>query len=287
MRIFKRETLVVPRPVCAAGPRGLRLAVRFHGTIATGSHGKPAGRSLGKMKAQHSAPIDRQDLVSFSFWLRHNLVFIATAASIMKLGLLTDIHEDLKHLQIALNRFEQQQVDQIVVLGDLVCMNEELEQTCRLLKQAGVIGVWGNHDLGLCHQPDEDVRGRYPPIVLDFMASLKPRLQIGDCHFSHVEPWLNPMDPLEINYYEGPPDEPHKLARIFNAVPARWMFAGHYHRWLLVTPERIESWSGIGRLRLHQDRCFVVIGAICDGRFAIFDTDSAELTPYNEFCPTA
>ena len=91
-----------------------------------------------------------------------------------------------------------------------------------------------------------------------------------------------PRDPIEINYYEGPPDGPSKLARIFNSVAARLLFAGHYHHWMLATPEGIDAWNGRRPLRLYPGRYFVVVGAICDGRFAIFDTDTSELIPFNQ-----
>ncbi len=199
----------------------------------------------------------------------------------MKLGLLTDVHEEVKLLQGALDVFRCQRVDQVVLLGDVVSMAERLDETCRLLAAAGTIGVWGNHDLGLCTDFEEEILARYSPEVRTFMSTLRPRLDIGECHFTHVEPWLDPEDVLEINYYEGPPDQPEKLARIFGAVPNRVLFTGHYHRWLLATPQRIEAWSGQKPLTLNTGRYFVVIGAVCDGCFAIFDTDSNELIPYN------
>jgi predicted phosphodiesterase len=37
----------------------------------------------------------------------------------MKLGLLTDIHEQVEFLRIALDRFRQDPVDQVVVIGDI------------------------------------------------------------------------------------------------------------------------------------------------------------------------
>jgi hypothetical protein len=57
---------------------------------------------------------------------------------------------------------------------------------------------------------------------------------------------LNPEEVADLWYFEGPPDEHGKLERIFNAVPNRLMFAGHYHKWLLATPGRIEDWNGDG-----------------------------------------
>jgi hypothetical protein len=40
---------------------------------------------------------------------------------------------------------------------------------------------------------------RYPAAALDHLAALRPRLVVGRCHFSHVEPSVDPHDA---------PDEP-------------------------------------------------------------------------------
>jgi hypothetical protein len=200
----------------------------------------------------------------------------------MKLGLVTDIHENVEHLRAALDRFRKEQVDQVVMIGDVCEMGERIEETCRLLAEAKAVGVWGNHDYGLCVNQDEEMRARYPAAVLDYMASLRPRLDVDGCYFSHVEPWLNPEELMDLWYYEGLPDEHGKLARIFNAVPHRLIFAGHFHKWLLATPEGINEWSGESPVHLKDGRYFVVVDALCAGRYAIFDTGISELVPFNE-----
>jgi hypothetical protein len=197
----------------------------------------------------------------------------------MKLGLITDIHENTEFLRIALDRFAKENVDQIVMLGDVFELGERIEETCRLLANAKTIGVWGNHDFGLCVDPDEDLRAKYPATVIQYMTSLRPRLDVAGCHFSHVEPWLNPEVVTDLWYFEGLPDEPAKLDRIFNAQPNRIMFAGHFHDWLLATPDGISEWKGESPIRLDQGRYFVVVGALCEGHFAILETESSNLIP--------
>ncbi|HQR61122.1 MAG TPA: hypothetical protein PLH03_07165, partial [Methylophilaceae bacterium] len=59
------------------------------------------------------------------------------------------------------------------------------------LKSAGAVGVWGNHDFGLCRDVASEVRLRFPHETLDYLATMRPRLEIEGCHFSHVEPWLD------------------------------------------------------------------------------------------------
>jgi hypothetical protein len=104
---------------------------------------------------------------------------------------------------------------------------------------------------------------------------------LEDCHFSHVEPWLDPEVATDLWYFEGPPDTPAKSQRIFAAVPQRVLFAGHFHQWLLATPEGIHTWHGQQPIRLTQGRYFVVIGALCEGRCATYDTATGELIPIN------
>ena len=130
------------------------------------------------------------------------------------------------------------------MIGDVFQTGERIEETCRLLTEANAIGVWGNHDYGLSFEPDDRVREKYAASVIDYMTSLRPSLEVGGCHFSHVEPWLDPENVADLWYFDGPPDEHGKLERIFTAVPNRVMFAGHFHKWLLATADGIAGWSG-------------------------------------------
>jgi len=196
----------------------------------------------------------------------------------MKLGLLTDIHEHVGLLRAALDDLHARRVDQIVVIGDVFANGSQLDETCRLLAAARAIGVFGNHDYALIRQTDADHRRQFAPETLAFLSSLQPRLDLAGCHFAHVEPWLNPEELAEIWYFDGPPDSPQKHERIFRSHPAQWLFAGHYHRWLILRPSGPVSFTS-DPLSLHDDRYFVVVGALCLGWFATFDTDTGLLTP--------
>ena len=197
----------------------------------------------------------------------------------MKLGLITDVHEHVEYLQAALRRFDDERVDQIVVIGDILETGQRIDETCRLLMRDDVVGVWGNHDYGLCIDPPQELVNKFSPDVFRFMRRLRPSLDVDGCYFSHVEPWLNPESIFDLWYYDGPPDEHGKLWRIFHAVPNRLMFAGHFHKWLLASPDQIENWQGERAINLAEGRYFVVIDALCDGHFALFNTTTSELVP--------
>ena len=201
----------------------------------------------------------------------------------MKLGLLADIHEHTRQLQKAIELLQQQGAQRFVVLGDVFETGKRIEQTVRMREEVHAVGVWGNHDVGLCFDPDDKVCERYSAAVLNFMGSLQPHLEIDGCLFTHVEPWLDPEKIEDLWYFDGPPDTPEKLARSFRAVPHRVLFIGHMHRWLLGSPDGVLPWQGDRQLRLDSaDRYLVVVHAVWDGKCALFDTKTGELTPFGE-----
>src|SRR6516162_4378070 len=201
----------------------------------------------------------------------------------MKLGLLADIHEHTRELEKAIAVLQQHGAERFVVLGDVFETGKRIEETVRLLRQVEAVGVWGNHDVGLCFDPDEKVCQRYSAAVLTFMGRLQPRLEIEGCLFTHVEPWLDPHKIEDLWYFDGPPDSPEKLARSFAAVSNRAIFLGHFHRWLLGTPDGVTAWRGEKPVSLFNNRqSLVVIHAVWDGKCALFDTKTAELTPFGE-----
>jgi hypothetical protein len=197
----------------------------------------------------------------------------------MKLGILADIHEHVEHLQAALARFDALGVDRVIVLGDLYEMGRRIRETVLLLQQANAVGVWGNHDLGLCFEQSEDMLAKYAGPVIDYMSSLQPRLLLDEVQFSHVDPYLDPRDPLQIWWFGERPDEPGIVQKSFDAVPQRHLFVGHYHRWQYITPERPMPWRGEAPLVLDAPRSFVIVHAVYNGHAALFDTDTRLLTP--------
>ena len=90
------------------------------------------------------------------------------------------IHEHVDSLQWALDLFCTKGVEQVVVIGDVFEMGERIEQTCDMLSQAKAVGVWGNHDFGLCFQPDDEIRARYSATVL-LLPRINPSTPTAGC----------------------------------------------------------------------------------------------------------
>jgi predicted phosphodiesterase len=200
----------------------------------------------------------------------------------MRIGILADIHESLTNLRWALDVLHEQDAERLVVLGDVFELGHRLKETVDLLSDAGAVGVWGNHDFGLCRgnaRPED--KERYGERVLAFMGSLQPRLEMDGCLFSHVEPWLDQEKIEDLWYFEGLPETTKQVARSFAAVPNRLIFVGHYHRWLLATPEGLQPWFGDHPIVLDAPlRYLVAVHAVCDARCALFDTGTNELIPF-------
>lgn len=198
----------------------------------------------------------------------------------MRLGLLADIHEAVEPLREAIASFRQRGVDRILHLGDVCRMHRRLEETCRILRDANVQGVWGNHDFGLCRDVEDKVRRHFGPGIVEYMTTLQPTLTCEDCLLTHVEPWLDTNDLFQLWYFDGPPDSPQKLAKSFAAVPQRVLFSGHVHRWFLGTPDGPCAWAGEGPIKLEPpQRYLLTLHAVVRGHCAIYDTTTFEFIP--------
>jgi len=201
----------------------------------------------------------------------------------VRIGILADIHEAIEPLRRALVEFRRMGVDQVVSLGDAcdTCGTVgRAGETVALLREARAVGVWGNHDFGLCGDVPSELRQRAAPGVLDFMASMQPHLVLEGCRFSHVEPWLDACQIENLWYFDGLPDTAEKAGRSFAAVPERHLFVGHMHCWLVITPTGRVDWIGETPLALRREpRYLVAVAAVVDGWCAIYDTAPEELTP--------
>lgn len=198
----------------------------------------------------------------------------------MKLGIVSDIHEANQLLERALGLFRGREVDQVVALGDLFEIGPGLDRTVSMLAEAGAIGVYGNHDYGLAF-PSDYHRERFSAPILDFMATLRDRIEVDGCLFAHREPWLDCTDVAQIWHVDEEPLTPGLLALSFAAAPSRRaIFVGHFHRWFAADPSGPLAWDGSTPLTLPGgSTTLVVVNAVCHGYAATFDTGSGELVP--------
>ena len=62
------------------------------------------------------------------------------------LGLISDVHADLKSLKRALDILQGQAVEKIICAGDLVDKGNEGDAVVRLIREQQIPSVMGNHD---------------------------------------------------------------------------------------------------------------------------------------------
>ena len=105
----------------------------------------------------------------------------------MRIGLVTDIHNEADLLSRALAALEARGIDLLVTIGDTcdVFLPEGgTVEVATLLQERRAVGVWGNHDFVLCRDVDCRYLARYAGSpVLDFMAGMLPTLVAGRLSF--------------------------------------------------------------------------------------------------------
>ena len=199
----------------------------------------------------------------------------------MRLGILADIHEHLELMRDAIRVLEDQDVDRIILLGDIAYDGQHVAETVQPLLPLQPLGVWGNHDLGLAYQPTPRMRERYGQTCIDFFTGLAPHVEMRQCLFAHGMPSWDATDP-SIYYTGTPPWEDGALESEFASFPHAWIIVGHYHRWFAADVEGRIPWDGASTLhREDGQRLFIIVDALFQGSFAILDTEKDLLTPYS------
>ena len=198
----------------------------------------------------------------------------------MLLGLLSDIHEDIERLAMAIELLRDRDPDRLIFLGDVYDSGERFREACEILAAAEIPGVWGNHDFGLCTDVEEDLAAKIDPGALAYMATLRPRIMIGDCLFQHVEPWLDPSLVENLWQHFGPTGSVTRIEQALRESPRRVSFMGHLHEWLVANDDGPVLIGEPRPVTLDKDRRWLVaIGAVCDGWAATYDTETGLLTP--------
>jgi len=203
----------------------------------------------------------------------------------MRIGLVTDIHNDADSLARALTALNARGVDLMVSLGDtcdVFLPDGGIVQVATMLQQQHALGVWGNHDFVLSRNVDSRYLSRYAGTpILDFMAGMLPTLVVGDCHFSHLEPLGDPHDVAHLwSLHDKPVDFVDMAAQSLAAVDHRLLFIGHYHRWWAGSSAGSLKWAGDRPLKIApNERYFVVVDAVLGGWCVWLDTDLGVLLP--------
>lgn len=198
------------------------------------------------------------------------------------IGIVSDIHDAVVPLRNALSLLRERRVDRIVTLGDAFDSFKPGDpgvEIAELLRVVDAVGVWGNHDFGLRQGGNARIRDRADPSLLLFASRLQPQLVIGDCRFSHIEPWKDVSRLEDLWSFNGIPDTIERAQRSFQAVPERILFVGHFHLRLVLHKNGIRVWNENQTIQLRPpNRYLVLVPAVQDGWCAMFHSGRSELS---------
>lgn len=214
----------------------------------------------------------------------------------MQIAILSDIHANLEAFRSVLADIERRQppVDEIICLGDTLGYGPQPEACMRLLRQAGILSVQGNHELGVAQaryrqwfnpqsrQALERTCELISQETVAYIRTLPPFLIRHDCLFVHGLP----PDSAFKYLYEIALDD---MADIFSRFAESVAYIGHTHELEIV------GWDGRCATRKvlgeghhildRSQRHIVNIGAVGQPRdgdnrakYVLWDTDVRELT---------
>ena len=194
----------------------------------------------------------------------------------MRLGLLADIHEAVEPLRAALDELRTRKVDSFVMLGDVLDHGERVDETVELLRALPGVGVWGNHDFGLCGEVQPSVRDRFSRPVLDYFARLRPSVTVEGVRFQHIDPHLDPNQLADLWQFPTATERIAGFARCHDVK----VFVGHLHGWAIFTTDGQIPWEANEEFRYRvTQRYLTVVHAVMDGWCAVFDSATDSLIP--------
>lgn len=172
----------------------------------------------------------------------------------MKVGVVSDVHNNVAALQYALEQLAACELK--LNLGDLVFEYKVEPEIIRLAQSAGLIGIVGNHEKTILKHPASSLRAKLAPDAVEFLESL-PASRIVDVagrtlHVAHGAPWDDPDDPRCAYIYERNRAAMQRVAE----VEADVILLGHTHVPMLarVGEKLVVNPGSCGDARGAQDR---------------------------------
>ena len=164
----------------------------------------------------------------------------------MKIGVMTDIHNNLPALNAVLQAFEERGCEEILCCGDLIGIGPYPEETLqRLMSLSSLTAVRGNHDRYLVEGLDGEPMDREEMLhhhwehsrlsarSIDFLKSLPCRADITRLgHSISIMHYCMNAAQRYVNYTPNPTGD--DLARMFAGESSEIILYGHDHQRCIV-----------------------------------------------------
>ena len=145
----------------------------------------------------------------------------------MKVGVVSDVHNNVAALQYALEQLAGCAVK--LNLGDLVFEYKVDPEIIRLAQRAELIGIVGNHEKTILKHPASSLLAKLAPDAVEFLENLPASREIEvagrTLHVAHGAPWDDPDDPHCAYVYERNRTAMERMAD----VDADVILLGHTH----------------------------------------------------------
>lgn len=180
----------------------------------------------------------------------------------MKIGIISDVHGDIEHLELALDFFARQKVDMVVCAGDLVDKGSDADAVVKRVRDEAILTVQGNHD----YDPFEPYQ--LSSASKDFLEDLPELLDFDwegrTVQVAHGAPW----DSWEYVYSS----DDDVLLEVAEAAETDIVILGHTHIPMIAN--------------IHNGACWILNpGSVCSICHNIYPTCAILTIPPDEKLP--
>jgi putative phosphoesterase len=191
----------------------------------------------------------------------------------MKIGIISDVHGDIKRLRVALKNLEREKVDVIICAGDILDEYIYSAEVIKLFRENRIISVLGNHDyefLKFVEDIQKQKLDKYEGI--EYLTSLPAKLMLTQngkkILVAHSAPW----DRIEAGQYTYVYPHQEDILNRMARVEADVLITGHTH----MSFARFLS----GTLIINPGSISPGRGLSCCSTYVILDTESMLLKTF-------
>ncbi len=195
------------------------------------------------------------------------------------IGIIGDVHAQHLALAAALDFLRSRRVDAILVVGDIVDGDGDVNRCCELLAAPDIVTVRGNHDRWMLRganlsMPNATHEADLVPASLAFVAGLEPEWSFTTTGGAGLLCHALGRDDMTV-LDTGEPVEITRSRRGASELLARYSYVvnGHSHR-RGVTHIETTTFINAGTLAPDNDPCFGIVDfGVPDVRFFEFDSN--------------
>ncbi len=200
-----------------------------------------------------------------------------------RVGILGDIHCEVARLRECLAHFARSEVDAVLAVGDIADGAGDLDETCALLKKAGVIAVAGNHERWLLagqmrELPYATPKAAFSASARAYLTSLprtytfdSPRGSVLLCHGLGDDD----MSSVKPDDYGYDLENNRALWDLVESETARFVINGHTHRVMLRNISGLTIVNAGSLTSEHRPVC--VIADFDEGHLQLWDFEGSKL----------